>query len=131
MKKSYQGGCHCGKVRFEATLDLAKGTFKCNCPICWKSRLWGASAESFTLLQGEADLQDYQYKPTSVHHVFCRTCAVRSFAWADAPGKGRMHVVRVNCLDEVDVEELMAAPVQYFDGAHDNFKTPPAETRHL
>ena len=131
MKKTYQGGCHCGKVRFEAELDLSRGTFKCNCDICRKSRLWGVGAETFTLLQGEADLQDYQYKPTSAHHVFCKTCAVRPFAWGMIPGKGKAYVVRVNCLDEVDVDELVKAPVAYYDGVRDNFKTPPAETRHL
>ena len=42
-----------------------------------------------------------------------------------------MYAVRVNCLDDVDPEELIAAPVRYFDMRHDDFKNPPAETRHL
>jgi hypothetical protein len=37
----------------------------------------------------------------------------------------------VNCLDDVDLQELIAAPVRYFDMRHDNMKTPPDETRHL
>jgi hypothetical protein len=42
-----------------------------------------------------------------------------------------MYAVRVNCLDGVDAQEFAAAPVRYFDMLHDNFKSPPAETRHL
>jgi hypothetical protein len=42
-----------------------------------------------------------------------------------------MVAVRLNCLDGVDPAELIAAPVRYFDMRHDDFKTPPSETRHL
>jgi hypothetical protein len=42
-----------------------------------------------------------------------------------------MVAVRVNCLDDAAPDELVAAPVRYFNMRHDDFRSPPAETRHL
>jgi hypothetical protein len=128
VKKTYQGSCHCGAVRFEADLDLAQGTFKCNCSICFKTRAWlaGIPASDFRLLAGEESLGDYQFGKRRIHHRFCKTCGVRPFSRA-----GDQVAVRVNSLDGLDSQELVDAPVKYFDMLHDNPKTPPPETRHL
>ena len=128
MKKTYKGSCHCGAVRFEADIDLAQGTFKCNCSICFKTRAWlaGIPSSDFRLLSGPT--VDYQFGKKRLHHPFCATCGVRAFSRAV---DGKQVAVRVNCLDGVDPQELIDAPVKYFDMAHDDVKTPPAETRHL
>jgi hypothetical protein len=133
MKKTYRGGCHCGAVRFEADVDLADGTFKCNCSICFKSRAWlaAAPASAFRLLSGEQNLRDYQFGKKRIHHFFCAQCGVRPFS-RGSDGKGsEQYAIRVNCLDGVEPQEFAEAPVKYFDMLHDNFKSPPAETRHL
>ena len=133
MKKTYSGSCHCGAVRYEADLDLAQGTAKCNCSICLKTRAWMAFAPeaSFRLLAGEASLRDYQFGGKRIHHRFCGQCGVRSFAQATDPQGNRMVALRVNCLDGVEPAELAAAPVRYMDMLHDDFNSAPAETRHL
>jgi hypothetical protein len=132
MERTYKGSCHCGTVRFEADIDLKAGTFKCNCEICTKTRMWGAivKPEAFRLLAGESTL--VEYRPDKIHHLFCKHCGVRPFAWGEDPGLGgKFYAVRVNCLDNVDVEDLLEAPVTYFDGANDDYEGAPAETRHL
>ena len=132
MTKTYGGSCHCGAVRFEADIDLSSGTFKCNCGMCTKTRMWGAivSPENFRLLRGGADLQDYQ--PDRIHHVFCARCGVRPFGWGeDLLPAGKFYAVRLACLDDVDDEELADAPVSYHDGRSDRYDRRPSETRHL
>jgi hypothetical protein len=132
MERTYRGSCHCGTVRFEADIDIDAGTFKCNCEMCTKTRTWGAivTPEAFRLISGEEALLHYQ--PDQIHHVFCRHCGVRPVAWGENPAPGgKFYAIRVNCLDDVDWEQLMAAPVTYFDGRNDHYDRPPEETRHL
>ena len=134
MTKTYHGSCHCGAIRYEADIDLSKGTLKCNCSICTKARSWIAMAkpEDFRLLAGEGDLTDYQFGRKRIHHLFCRHCGIHAFGWADSPDSGgKSYAVNVMCLDNVEPDELVKAPVTYFDGRHDNWQSPPAETSYL
>ena len=133
MKKTYRGSCHCGAVRYEADFDLALGTFKCNCSVCFKTRAWmaGVPADAFRLLAGEESLRDYQFGKKSIHHYFCTRCGVRPFSQAADPQGNRLYAVKVNSLDGVEAHELIDAPVKYVNMLHDDFGSAPAETRHL
>lgn len=132
MRKTYRGSCHCQAVRFEADFDLAAGTFRCNCSICFKSRGWLAAvpASGFRLVSGAQNLHDYQFGKKRIHHFFCRQCGVRPFSRGVDPKGQESYAIRVNCLDGVDTKEFVEAPVRYFNMAHDDFNV-PAEARHL
>lgn len=131
--KTYRGSCHCGAVRFEADIDLAQGTIKCNCTICTKMRFWGAVVrpEAFRLAGDAAQLGEYRYLTRRDGHAFCRQCGIHTFSTGESPRMGPFVAVFVSCLDDATPEELAAAPVTWLDGRNDNWNTPPAETGHL
>ena len=134
MLRTYLGSCHCGAVRYEADIDLSKGTTKCNCTFCFKARLWGAiiKPDAFRLVGWQDELSDYSKPGAAVHHMFCRQCGVRSFERGHLEVLGGDYVtINVSCLDDVDPAELAAVPVTYLDGRHNSWFTAPAEIRHL
>ena len=112
--KTYRGSCHCGAVRYEADVDLAAGTGRCNCSICGKSRYWGAiiKPDAFRMIAGEDALSDYQFGGKIAHHLFCRHCGIHAF------GVPRVYpdriTVNARCLDGIDPAQLK--PSRQFDG---------------
>ena len=112
---TYEGGCHCGAVRYRVSgLDLDK-TITCNCSRCSKlgSVLSFVPAESFNLLSGEDKLSDYQFNEKVIHHLFCSVCGVQSFSrGVDVEGKQTV-AINVRCLDGIDADSLNS---ERFDG---------------
>jgi len=133
MKQTYTGGCHCGEVRYEADVDLASGTLKCNCSICSKGRAWlvAVDGDDFRLLRGADALSEYQFGAHRIHHLFCKRCGIKSFARGDGPEGKQFIAVVVSCLDNIPDAQLAALSIMYVDGRNDNFQAAPAETSHL
>ncbi len=113
-ERTYEGGCHCGAVRYRVTMALDQA-ITCNCSICSKTGavLAFAPASQFTLVQGEDALADYQWGRKKIHHLFCNRCGVRSFARSVRPDGGPMVAINVRCLDGVEVDKV---PTRPFDG---------------
>ncbi|HET6284843.1 MAG TPA: GFA family protein [Polyangia bacterium] len=115
--KSYTGGCHCGQVRYQATLDLSGTVISCNCSMCGRSGtlLSFIPATQFTLLSGDDALTDYQFNKKRIHHLFCKSCGIKAFARGNNADGSAMVAINTRCLDDVDLEQLN---IKKFDGKH-------------
>ena len=107
-----EGGCHCGAVRFVASLpDPPVPALTCNCSICAMSGFIHVIVPhgDFELVSGRGGLTSYCFGTGAAEHLFCTTCGVKSFyqprshpdAWS----------VNARCLD--DRPEL---DIEFFDG---------------
>jgi len=112
--KTYSGGCHCGNVRYEVTTALGE-VVACNCSMCSKrgTLLTFVGQDQFKLLKGEDALADYQFHKHRIHHLFCKTCGILSFARGIGHGGKPMVAINSRCLDDVDATTL---PTKQFDG---------------
>ena len=111
--KTYRGGCHCGKYRFEVDTNLEK-VIECNCSHC---RMKGlvltfVPTEQFRLTAGDEDEAIvYQFNKKTIHHQSCPVCAVQSFSWGTNSKGEKMRAINVRCLDGVDLKDLTITPV--------------------
>ena len=112
--KAYEGGCHCGAVRYEVSADLTQ-LIACNCSICQKHGLvlTFAPAEKFKLRSGNDHLTEYLFNTGKVHHMFCKACGVESFARGANPDGTQTVAINARCLDGVHAEDLSPTP---YDG---------------
>jgi hypothetical protein len=110
----HQGGCHCGAIRYSVEIDPDAQAIACNCSMCGRSGtfLQFVPEDKFKLEKGEGNLTDYQFNKHKIHHVFCKTCGIKSFARGEGP-KGPMVAINVRCLDGVDP---FTVKTQHFDG---------------
>ena len=73
------GSCHCGAVKFTATLTEGFASARrCTCSIC---RMRGAVAvtstpEQFRITQGADKLATYRFNTMSAEHHFCSQCGI-------------------------------------------------------
>ncbi len=65
-----------------------------------------APKEKFKLTKGEGKLGDYQFNKHVLHHRFCPSCGIESYA----EGKGRDGTeqagINLRCVQSIDVNKL-------------------------
>jgi len=112
MTETMEGGCHCGRVRFRVTADLAQVTY-CNCSICAKKGFLHliVPQDQFVLISGKDDLTTYQFNTKVAKHTFCKHCGMHPF-YVPRSDPDKIDV-NVRCLDGVDLD---AFSVKTFDG---------------
>jgi len=110
--QTYEGGCHCGRVRFRVTADLTRVS-ECNCSVCAKKGFLHliVPPEQFELVSGQDDITTYQFNTRTARHTFCRHCGIHSF-YVPRSDPDKIDV-NVRCLEGVD---LSSVQVTQFDG---------------
>ncbi|HWZ89676.1 MAG TPA: GFA family protein [Polyangiaceae bacterium] len=123
----YSGGCHCGAVRYEVTLDATRGS-RCNCSICTKVAQLGAMVKpaAFRVVSGAGSISKYVWGGQISTRHFCKHCGVHCFGAGHLAELGGDFVsVNLNTLDDIDPSEVA---VVNRDGRHDNWQAGPRST---
>lgn len=108
-----EGGCHCGRVRFRARIDLDVLS-QCSCSICTKKGILHLPTfpADFELLSGKDSLTVYTFETGVAQHPFCSHCGIAAFyVPRSQPDK---ITVNARCLDDIDGSSLK--PPRFFDG---------------
>ena len=110
--QTYEGGCHCGRVRFCVTADLSRVT-ECNCSICAKKGFLHliVPPDQFELIGGKEALTTYRFNTGVAQHTFCAACGIHPF-YVPRSDPDKIDV-NVRCLDGVDIGALK---IGRFDG---------------
>lgn len=122
----HRGGCHCGRVRFEALGPTHLEVLDCNCSMCRKTGFlhWIVPANRFRLLTAASELSTYTFNTGTARHLFCRHCGIKSYYVPRSNPDG--FDINVRCLDADSARTLTITP---FDG--DNWEAQGESLRHL
>ena len=105
MKKTYQGSCHCGRVKFEVDADLDHMRV-CDCSICRKrgALIHRVSPDCLRLKTPLEGLSLYEWHTKIAKDYFCPDCGILPFrrprTTEDVIG------INVRCLDGVDLSTI-------------------------
>jgi hypothetical protein len=105
--QSYAGSCHCGAVAYTVEVDTDQA-LKCNCTICSKlGAVWAfAPKAKFKLAKGEGGQGDYLFNKKKLHHRFCTTCGIESYAEGTGPDGSPTVGINLRCVEGIDVDKL-------------------------
>ncbi|MFX4086260.1 GFA family protein [Sphingobium yanoikuyae] len=106
------GQCHCGAVRFEASLSDGFNTIRrCTCSYCRMRGAVAVSAEmgGIRFLQGEDMLTSYRFNSGLAQHFFCSRCGI--YTHHQRRSNQDQYGVNVACLDGISPFDFFEVPV--------------------
>lgn len=111
---TYQGSCHCGKIRYEVAGEIEK-LAECNCSHCSRKGylLWFVPRTALNLLTPEEDMNAYTFNRHVIRHQFCPTCGCAPFGFGTDPAGNATAAINARCLEDVD---LAGIERMQFDG---------------
>jgi hypothetical protein len=112
--RDYEGGCHCGAVRFRVRVRRHVA-LDCNCSICRKKGNLHliVDASDFELLAGADSLRCYEFNTGVAKHRFCERCGIHPFYTPRSHPDGVD--VNIRCLDAAGPADF---EIRTFDGAN-------------
>ncbi|KAI3909542.1 hypothetical protein MKW98_013959 [Papaver atlanticum] len=125
-----KGGCHCGKVRWEAKGPSNVNATKCNCSNCsMRGNInFTIPSKNFKLLETSQDfITTYTFGTHTAKHTFCKVCGITSFYVPRFDPDGVALIV--NCVDPGTLKHIEVKHVDgknwekiFGDGAHQEVK---------
>ena len=109
-----EGGCHCGLVRFEASIDDGPiDVLDCNCSICSMTGYLHLIVPEarFRLIEGQKDTTTYRFGSGKARHIFCSQCGIKSFYRPRSHPDGIS--IHLKCVDDWEGLDVRIVP---FDG---------------
>lgn len=122
----HQGGCHCGRVKFEVEAPQELDVELCNCSICsMTSYLHLIVPKSrFRLSAGSDYISTYSFNTHVAQHHFCKVCGIKSF-YVPRSNPGGISV-NARCLKPDTIKKIR---ISCFDGQ--NWELHAHELAHL
>lgn len=113
---TYEGSCHCGRVRFEVDAEIDHVRV-CDCSICRRrgALIHRVPKDNLRLLTSWANLSLYRWGSRTAEDYFCPTCGILPFRRPSDPTPRELRdgvepfdgwSVNVRCLVGVDIDAL-------------------------
>ena len=122
--KTYQGSCHCGRIRFEVDADIDH-VRACDCSVCIRRGAlnYRVARDRLRLLVPWAHLTLYQWGSKTAKDYFCPVCGILPFRRPSDPTSQELRegvepfdgwAVNVRCLEGLELETI---PVKKIHGS--------------